>query len=309
MAAGLLAAIYRVTDKPWRPPRGDDVQEAIKSLGERFDEFLSEDKEELTSEPKKPQGEISVQWSRDREHREPLDGAAPARPHGVLRVEKRPSGLRGVRSLTRSVLLVRGVADNRELTPEGMFLTGRRSGHGFVVRREKYSTLVVTAAHLFREALPEVTASPQGGYLPAEVVSLDAATDLALLRVSNRVLTRASALTLEPPGSLRAGQPCWVVSAETGLVLVDGTSLGRTVATQRLIAEAWGVERARSGWFLISQAGHPGLSGAPVLSSSGRVAGVLIGGIELPDGPKASIVMGPEHVARLLERLSDRSSR
>ncbi len=248
----------------------------------------------------KSKGEISIRWSQKRKNKLQPEGEYSALAQKETR-ELSPKPVVGLsKALLRGVLQVQ-VDESRTLTSDGMYQTERKAGYGFVVDQEDYSTFIVTAAHLLRGAQPKVSAAPVGPFLSAEIVIIDHAADLALLRVSRRSLPNASALVLESSPHFAPTGHCWLVNPGNGISFVDGRGLGQPAQAKRLIAKTFGSKRAATDWFVVAQPSHKGLSGSPVLSDSGRVVGVLIGGLEPQEGPDMSIVMGPETLASFLD--------
>jgi hypothetical protein len=114
-------------------------------------------------------------------------------------------------------------------------------------------------------------------------------------------------LELESANRFHTEQRCWVAKADERdgkLVFLDGQELGQTLEARKLIESIYGTERADQDWFLISQSGYKGLSGSPVITESGRVVGVLIGGIESPGGGKISVVMGAKALTAIVDAVN-----
>lgn len=304
---GLFFVYIRLSEKPWPLLTAERRAEIARLWGEVESKFSGGSKArpgQRTAE-KKPREKIDLRWSDgSKGRRTPRVGAeqnSNARPSVHLDTDDWEAPPRS--GLEFSVVLVRGVSSDKTLTLDLSLLREQTVGHGFVVRRDPQGVLLVTSAHVLREGEVEVSASAKGPYLPAEIVRADAASDLALLRVSWRALPNARALNLEREARLVSGDSCFVARVERashGVELLAGEVLGQNDDAREGIAETFGAARAAGDWYLISQRGYRGLSGAPVLDRKGRVAGVLIGGVESPVDRSASIVMGPRSITALL---------
>jgi hypothetical protein len=68
--------------------------------------------------------------------------------------------------------------------------------------------------------------------------------------------------------------------------------LGQPPEVKASVVKQYGEGRAQLDWYVLSQSSEPGESGAPVLTNSGEIAGILIGGVNYANGSQLSIVTG-----------------
>lgn len=143
-------------------------------------------------------------------------------------------------------------------------------GTGFAISPKGY---LVTCHHVVRDA-ERVIVHCEDGYLEAKIVALDPRNDLAILKVekwpgkylglsSSEEVTHASEI-------LAAGFP-------------DPSVLGRNPKISTGIVNAMSGVRDDPRYIQISAPVQPGNSGGPLLSSSGRVVGVVASGLNSMD--------------------------
>ncbi|MBN1772607.1 MAG: Do family serine endopeptidase [Deltaproteobacteria bacterium] len=140
----------------------------------------------------------------------------------------------------------------------------RGSGSGVIVDAEG---LVLTNAHVVRNA-GEVTVQVDGGRsYPAEVVGVDEPTDLALLRLADA--GRLVAATLGDSDAVQVGD--WVLAIGNPFGLEHTVTTGIVSAKERRT----GGPRERYGSFLQTDASiNPGNSGGPLFNLRGEVIGI-----------------------------------
>lgn len=138
------------------------------------------------------------------------------------------------------------------------------AGSGFVIAPDGY---ILTNSHVVADAHGLDVTFTEGETLEATLVGLDAATDLALIRVPQSGL--AYAALMDPP-DLQVGQ----------LVIAMGNPLGFQSTVSTGVVSAIGrALRAQNGCLIADIIQHtaplnPGNSGGPLLNSRGKVIGV-----------------------------------
>jgi putative serine protease PepD len=157
-------------------------------------------------------------------------------------------------------------------------------GTAFSVHRDGY---LATARHVVSDLAGQQVAIMQtvGGrrQMAATIVRDDPATDLALLRLSERTGQVAS-LDLSPAPALYGqsvlvmGYPCTyrsVDSALQGRPMVNLRINGCTVASDISLPAFDETDSISVEAFEVDSNLHPGMSGAPVVDMSGRVVGIV----------------------------------
>ncbi len=168
------------------------------------------------------------------------------------------------------------------------------SGTGFVIGD---GTLLVTCHHIistdlkssnpyrdipYRASLISLSLE---GIVVASVYAYDAEKDIAILKLNRPAPKR---LTLLESGTLNPGTKIFVI----------GTALGflEQTITEGIVS---GVRETHSGSLLqITAAISPGSSGSPVLTASGKVAGVVVGSLE--EGQSLNFAVPADEVHALL---------
>ncbi|PTL59964.1 S1C family serine protease [Paraconexibacter algicola] len=160
--------------------------------------------------------------------------------------------------------------DARRGPDDPPFGNGRRDaiGAGFVVDARGH---MVTNAHVVDDARSvTVRFGRTARRVTAEIVGVDRATDLAVLRVDPRRLGADAPLELAPAGSVRVGDP--VLAVGTPYRLQSSAAAGIVSAVGREI-------RGLTGFSIpdavqTDAAINPGNSGGPLVDERGRVVGV-----------------------------------
>ena len=141
--------------------------------------------------------------------------------------------------------------------------------------------LVLTADHVVDPSREDAIrlGLPDGSEVGASVVGRDAATDLAVLRISGGTLTPASAAQGEP----RTG----------AIALVVGRPGREPNASLGLITGLAGPARTRRGGMLerfiqVDAVLYPGFSGGPLVDTDGHVLGMITSGLGF-GGPAVAI--------------------
>lgn len=136
-------------------------------------------------------------------------------------------------------------------------------GAGFVGWVDDGATYVVTAAHVVSEIGEQVTLERNNGSWGADVVGIDKARDLAVLRVSGHPVSAAPLWQKPLPNRPRPGDELLLVGSPFGL--------GGTVTSGVVSA-------VRPNLIQTDAAANPGNSGGPAVDRHGRVVGVLVAG-------------------------------
>jgi S1-C subfamily serine protease len=174
---------------------------------------------------------------------------------------------------------------------------GVLTGAGFVVDPDGH---VLTAAHLVRAA-SEVDVDLDGHTLPARVVGVDAAIDVAMLRVDSGTL-ELQPLELGNSDAVSAGDPVLGMARVAGAAatLVSGTIAARqprlTAAGGATIEDALQLDVAL----------HDGDAGGPLLDAAGRVIG-LNTRMLAADGRRVEFAVPASTLRRALPQLRGRA--
>jgi len=143
-------------------------------------------------------------------------------------------------------------------------------GSGFIVREDG---LVITNAHVVQGARAiHITLADQGvpQKLPAELVGIDAASDVALLRV--RAGRKLPVLPLGESDAIQVGQ--WVVAQGSPFGLAHTVSVGVVSYVGRSDVTPEGFSGFRD-YLQTDAAINPGSSGGPLCDLRGRVVGIV----------------------------------
>ena len=150
------------------------------------------------------------------------------------------------------------------------FGNGRRDaiGAAFVIDERGH---MVTNAHVVDRARSATVRFGRSSVrVPARIVGIDRATDLAVVRVDPKRLGRDAPLPLAPEGSVRVGDP--VLAVGTPYRLQSSASAGIVSALGREIEGLTGFSIPDA--VQTDAAINPGNSGGPLIDASGRVVGV-----------------------------------
>lgn len=143
-------------------------------------------------------------------------------------------------------------------------------GTGFAISPKGY---LITCHHVVREA-ERVVVHVKGGYLEASIVALDPRNDLAILKVEAW------------PGRFLGLSPSSEVTHASEVLAAgfpDPSVLGINPKISTGIVNALSGVRDDPRYIQISAPVQPGNSGGPLLSSSGRVVGVVAAGLNSID--------------------------
>jgi S1-C subfamily serine protease len=143
--------------------------------------------------------------------------------------------------------------------------TRKAQGAGFVAWTEGGSTYVLTAAHVVEDSPSTfVTIERRGGSWSGEIVHVDKANDLAVIRIQGRI-AGAAPLWQDPAAAVRPrpGEEVVLVGSPHGL---DGTVTSGVVS------------RVTKAEIQTDAAANPGNSGGPMVDLAGNVVGVLVSG-------------------------------
>jgi serine protease Do len=161
----------------------------------------------------------------------------------------------GVNELLRRLLT--GPGGSEHTHPDG----GGAQGSGFVIRADG---LIVTNRHVIVSARSVEVKLPGGERLPAKVIGADAATDIALLKV-----------TTAPLPVLKLGSSANVSVGDAVIAIGNPFGLGQTVTAGIVSARGRTLEDDPYIDFLQTDAAiNFGNSGGPLLSTDGNVVGV-----------------------------------
>jgi S1-C subfamily serine protease len=135
--------------------------------------------------------------------------------------------------------------------------------------------LLLTAAHCRAPKATYVAVTRDGDRLPAEIVRASPLHDLAVLRVSGADFRP---IQIAPAGSIEPGDTVYAIG--------QPLSLGWTVSRGIVSYVGRAIAELNNGLPLIQFDAtiHPGSSGGALIDESGRLVGVIIGGLPAPDG-------------------------
>jgi serine protease Do len=193
-----------------------------------------------------------------------------------------PAG--GVSELLRRLLTGPG---NAQAHHDG----GDAQGSGFVIRADG---LIVTNRHVIVSARAVQVKLPSGQRLPAKVIGADAATDIALLKI-----------TTEPLPTLKLGSSANISVGDAVIAIGNPFGLGQTVTAGIVSARGRTLEDDPYIDFLQTDAAiNFGNSGGPLLSTDGDVVGVT-SAILTPSGGSVGLgfAIPAETVASVVDEL------
>ena len=137
-------------------------------------------------------------------------------------------------------------------------------GTGFVGWRADGKSYLVTAAHVVTPASGSfVTVSRKGGSWSGEIVTVDRANDLAVVRISGRPSGAAPLWQVPRRSPPHVGEQLLLVGSPFGLEGTVTTGVVSRVTRNTIQTDA---------------AANPGNSGGPALDKQGRIVGVLVAG-------------------------------
>jgi putative serine protease PepD len=158
---------------------------------------------------------------------------------------------------------------------DGQNSEGRASGSGFVYGTDGD---IVTNAHVVAGPSGSVVQSiavdfANGDHVPAHVVSMDPAADIAVLKVDGYAKL-PSPLALGDSSAVKAGQ--WAIAIGEPLELKQSVTVGVVSAFNRTedIGDEGDGARQFTGLLQTSAPINPGNSGGPLIDMSGRVIGI-----------------------------------
>jgi S1-C subfamily serine protease len=174
---------------------------------------------------------------------------------------------------------------------------GMLTGSGFVLDGDGH---IVTAAHLVRAA-NDVRVAFAGRSLPARVLGVDPANDLAVLGIDTTGL-QLHPLEMGDSDMVHVGDPAMVLGRTAGLAptLTNGTVSAR----QPHVAASGGADVADA--LQIDVPLHDGDTGGPLLDTGGRVTGVNTRMITAT-GDTVDIAIPVNTVRRVLPQLSGKT--
>lgn len=176
--------------------------------------------------------------------------------------------------------------------------TSRGLGTGFLARRRGEEDLFITNVHVVGDATAVSLIAPDGTERSGRVMARDEAADLTV--VATKRLQEMVPLQLGRAGSLRVGDPLYVIGFALGGELLGDPTVTRGVVSGRRMLQ-------RVDYLQTDAAMNPGASGGPVLNAAGEVVGVATWGIRDAGG---QIIQGinfavpAELVRGVLDRLA-----
>jgi S1-C subfamily serine protease len=232
---------------------------------------------------------------------------SPAIPFGGAASSDQARIVASVARARPSVVAIDVAFDGTDpMSGDGGGAAGRASGSGFVYSSDGS---IVTNAHVVSAPAGASVRSIEvsfanGDRVPAQLYSLDRATDLAVLKVDGYAKL-PPALELGDSSAVRAGQ--WAIAIGEPLELRQSVTVGVVSAFDRSEAIGDGSDgsaRRFSGLLQTSAPINPGNSGGPLIDMSGRVIGInqaVAGGAQgigfaIPiDAVKAKVAMLMSH--------------
>ena len=214
------------------------------------------------------------------------------------------------RNVFSSVVLLRTFKGEARIQADGTQVQDFEVATGFIVARDRHSALIATARHAIRGGLPQVVLAGSNESFPAEVWRESERWDIALLRVSNRILgSDHQPLDLGGSETHKDKESVWIaaalgVSEARRPPFLNARRRTPDARTRKLIAERYGWHRL-DGWSVFSPQlpTYEGYSGAPLIAPSGRVVGMLIAEIQQPDGVQESLVVNADVLVTFLDDL------
>jgi serine protease Do len=151
----------------------------------------------------------------------------------------------------------------RAAHPFGADFDAAALGSGFIVSGDGY---VLTAYHVVADAFNDevIVRLANGRELPGNVVGMDRATDIGLVKIAAQGLPRAR---IGEPARLRSGE--WVVTIGTPFGFDHSVAAGIVSATARTIPSETHIRLIQSDVAI-----NPGHSGGPLFNLRGEVVGM-----------------------------------
>ena len=193
------------------------------------------------------------------------DPAAPAPPPAPAE-----SGLPDIASTVERLMpaVVQIIATLEEQTVMGMSAPNVSQGSGFFFREDGY---LLTNEHVIADAVSIEAVLSNRHRLPAEVIGVDAATDLAVLKVDPDEIAEedVAVARLGSADAMRIGE--WVIAIGSPLGFQGSVSVGVISAKGRSLGA--GTDRLND---LVQTDAviNPGNSGGPLLNLAGEVVGI-----------------------------------
>ncbi len=193
------------------------------------------------------------------------DPAAPVPPPAAAE-----SGLPDIASTVERLMpaVVQIIATLEEQTVMGMSAPNVSQGSGFFFREDGY---LLTNEHVIADAVSIEAVLSNRHRLPAEVIGVDAATDLAVLKVDPDEIAEedVAVARLGSADAMRIGE--WVIAIGSPLGFQGSVSVGVISAKGRSLGA--GTDRLND---LVQTDAviNPGNSGGPLLNLAGEVVGI-----------------------------------
>lgn len=140
-----------------------------------------------------------------------------------------------------------------------------QSGSGFVIAADR----IVTNAHVVAGVAEPIVETRDGQSIEGRIVYFDPADDLAVIAVDG---LDAAPLTVAP--ALRVGDDAVVDGYPFGGPFVTGAAEVLATSTES-IADIYGTSRSPREVYSLAATVNPGNSGGPLLTTDGRIAGVV----------------------------------
>ncbi|HET6201374.1 MAG TPA: trypsin-like peptidase domain-containing protein [Planctomycetota bacterium] len=196
-----------------------------------------------------------------------------------------PTGSEFLRAISDSVAALAERAASSVLRVRALRPDRAGTGSAVLIGAEG---IAMTSAHVVADSVAVELAEHSGATAVADVLGVDAATDLAVLRAPS---LPAPPLPFGDSGNLRLGEMVLAVGAPLGLE--GSVSLGIVSALGREIRSPSG--HRIEGVIQTDAAVNPGNSGGPLVDASGRVVGINTASVLAAQGVSFAV---PSNTAR-----------